>query len=177
MEVCVGRIKMKVLETCLLLLTCFSLNLEAAPLGVLDIKLLSDSSFNSHFFGAELIVDKMQLFQKVKPYGNPNWNPPEYLSDPVVGVASFEVTKDSADNFMIAWIGENTSLGIYSLYIRLYVASEGVWSPIVMVSGNTENLVGGYSISINTVEAEIIWNSYDGSFNIEEHSTIFSLTP
>lgn len=172
-----NRIKMKVLQTCFLFLTCLSLNLEAAPLGVQDIKLLSDSSFNSHFFGAEFIVDKMQLFQKIKPFGNPNWNPVEYLSDPLVGVASYEVAKDIDDNFMIAWIGENTSLGIYSLYIRLYVASEGVWSSINMVSGNTENLVGGYSISINTVEAEIIWNSYDGSFNVEEHSAIFSLHP
>jgi hypothetical protein len=177
MEVCVGRIKMKVLKTCLLLLTCFSLNLEAAPLGLLDIKLLSDSSFNSHFFGAEFIVDKMQLFQKIKPYGKPNWDPADYLSDPDVGVASYEVTKDSDDNFMIAWMGENTSLGIYSLYIRLYVASKGKWSPIMMVSDITDNLVGGYSISINTVEAEIIWNSYDGKFNIEEHSAIFSLNP
>lgn len=174
---CVGKIKMTVLKMCLLLLTCFSLNLEASPLGVLDISLLSDSNFNSHFFGAEFVVDKMQLFQKIKPYGNPNWDPANYLSDPNVAVASYEVTKDSDDNFMVAWMGENTFLGIYSLYIRIYVASEGNWSPITMVSGITENLVGGYSIAINTVEAEIIWNSYDGSYNIQEHSATFSLYP
>jgi len=168
-----STIKVKMLTTWLFLQIFISLSVEAAH-GTQDIVLLSDTSFNSHFFGATLISEKMQLFQKIKPFGFPDWDPSEILSDPLVSVSSYEVIKDVDDNFMIAWMGENTSLEIYSLYIRYYVPSLKTWSPIIMVSSK-EHLVGSYSISINTQEAEIIWNSYDSSFNVEDHSATFSL--
>ncbi len=166
--------KIKILKFWLLILIFGSFNIEAAYENQ-EIVLLSDSTFNSHFFGATWLNNNMQLFQKIKPFGASTWDPAEIISDPLVSLNSYKVKKDANDNFMIAWIGVNTNLQIYSLYIRYYVALLGTWSPITMVSGNTENLTGNYSISINTQEAEIIWSSYDNNFDIEYQSATFIL--
>lgn len=164
---------MRILKSVCLLLAVVCLHVEAAH-SPQDIVLLSDSGFNSHFFGAA-IDGTTQLYQSIKPYEDTVWGTPEILSDPLVSVSSFEVRKDSDDNFMVAWIGENTEFSIYSLYVRYFPTSLGVWSPIYMVSGISENLVGSYSISINTVQAEIIWTSYDEFFNIVNHSEVFNI--
>lgn len=164
---------MRILKSLCLFLVLVSFNVEAAH-DPQDIVLLSDSGFNSHFFGAKL-DGTTQLYQSIKPFEDTVWGTPEILSDPLVSVSSFEVKKDDNDNFMVAWIGENTEFSIYSLYVRYYPTSLDVWSPIYMVSGISENLVGSYSISINTVQAEIIWTSYDEFFNIVNHSAVFNI--
>lgn len=164
----------KIIKYCLLLLFATGSNAEAVN-SANEIVLLCDTSFTSHFFGAILIEEKMQIFHQTKLHGEPNWNPKEFISDPVVSVNSFEVGKDSDNNLLVGWLGENTNLGIYSLYIRYYVANSNTWSAITMVSGVSENLTGNYSIVIHNVEAEIIWTSYDENFNIEQHSATFSL--
>lgn len=164
----------KILKYCLLAMIATSFNAEAVH-SASEIVLLSDLNFTSHFFGAILIEEKMQIFHQTKLHGEPNWNPKEFISDPLVSVNSFEVGKDSDNNLLVGWLGENSNLGIYSLYIRYYVANSNTWSAITMVSGLTENLTGNYSIVIHNVEAEIIWSSYDESYNIEQHSATFSI--
>lgn len=164
---------MKMLKFLCLYVALVSVNVEAAH-DPQDIVLLSDSGFNSHFFGAQQ-DGTTQLYESIKPFESPTWGTPAVLSDPLVSVNSFEVKKDTNDNFMVAWIGENTEFSIYSLYVRYFPTSLGVWSPIYMVSGISENLVGSYSISINAVQAEIIWTSYDEFFNVVNHSETFNL--
>jgi len=168
------KINFKILNYCLLILFATGFNAEAVH-SANEIVLLSDLNFTSHFFGAIPIKEKMQIFHQTKLLGEPNWNPKEFISDPLVSVNSFEVGKDSDNNLLVGWLGENTNLGIYSLYIRYYVASTNKWSAINMVSDLSENLTGNYSIMINSVQAEIIWTSFDESYNIEQHSATFSL--
>lgn len=168
------KINFKILNYCLLILFATGFNAEAVH-SANEIVLRSDLNFTSHFFGAIPIEEKTQIYHQTKLLGEPNWSPKEFISDPLVSVNSFEVGKESDNNLLVGWLGENTNLGIYSLFIRYYVASTNTWSAINMVSSESENLTGNYSININTVQAEIIWTSYDENYNAVQHSTSFSI--
>jgi len=170
-------IKVKMLKSWLLLLVFISFNAEATHSNQ-EIVLLRDLALNSHFFGASLVDEETEmynLYRSIKPSRASVWNPPETLSDPSISVKSYDVKIDSDNNFFVAWIGKNTVLEIYSLYVRQYSAIKGTWSDISMVSGVTENLTGDYSISIINRETEIIWTSFDERFNIESHSATFQI--
>lgn len=164
----------KILKYCLLALFATGFNSVAAN-SANEIMLLSDSSFTSHFFGAAQIEGIIQIYHQTKLLGEPNWIPKEFISDPLVSVICYQVRKDADNNLLVGWLGENTNLGIYSLYIRYYTASTSTWSAITMVSGMSENLTGNYAIMIDTKQAEIVWTSYDEGYNIVQHSNTISL--
>jgi len=140
-----------------------------------EIKTISDDELNTIVFSTTLINQKMQIYQIKKLYGDAQWGSREMISDPEVGVNSYEVKKDKDYNIVVTWLGEDTVLGIYCLYIKYFVKSTENWSPIIRVSDPSQNLAGYFSSSINTQTIEVIWTAYDEDFNLENYSTTLNI--
>jgi hypothetical protein len=159
---------------CIFSFTFAQFNLDAAN-SIDDIKLFSNSTFDAVYFGSSLVSSKIQINNAIKPYGNPSWGTPIVITDPDVSVIAYDAKIDTANNMVVGWVGENTVLGIYSLYLRIYLNATATWQPIEIVSDPSQNLTTGFAISINTRDVEIFWTSYDSQFNIINHSATFSI--
>ena len=116
-----------------------------------------------------------KILQSIKPVGGSEWGSDFTVSDSTVNVVAYHVRKDNNDNFLVGWIGENTVLSTYSLYVRYYVKNTDTWSSIITVSSPTQNLVGNFTISINTLVAEVMWTIYDENFDIQRVSATYTL--
>ncbi len=152
----------------------FYTQLEAVN-DLFEIRVINDSQFNSLAFSVKIIAQTKQIYQSTKAPGESSWGPEEIISDPTVAIQSYEVKKDSADNICVTWIGENTDLGIYCLYLRFFTKVLDAWSPIYMISDTTQNLVGNFSSTINTLNVEVVWSIYTEDFSIENRSATINL--